>query len=195
MTFASPFQSPFVKPFPSEAVATPSQLFYDQFIGTNGTNLTAHTPDVGNAWAAAFGTMTIQSNAAYATSGAYYVADMGQANMVITARLQLDSGNSVGVIARYTDLSNYWFFYARTGLAILYERTSGSSINRASGDPACSTSTWYDVVFTLNGSSISATLNGLTLNYTSSQHASNTKAGLIINVAATPVDTLTVVAP
>lgn len=176
-------------------VATPSQLFYDQFIGANGTNLTAHTPDVGNAWAAAFGTMTIQSNAAYATSGAYYVADMGQANMIITARLQVDSGNSVGVIARYVDLSNYWFAYIRTNLFILYERTGGSSINRASGDPVCSSSTWYDLVFTLNGSSINATLNGLTLSYTSSQHSTNKKAGLIINVAATPVDTLTVTPP
>lgn len=67
------------------STAAPTTLLQDTFTGADGTNLTAHTMNVGPGWTAAAGSATIQSNQAkMGASSSIYVSDAGQADFTLT---------------------------------------------------------------------------------------------------------------
>jgi len=96
-------------------------LVSDNFVGTNGTVLTSHTPevdDVGTGWVHHAGGFDIQGNDLEATAtDSRAVIDSGTADVAITALVSYGSisvspitTSNLGLIGRAQDSSNYWLF-------------------------------------------------------------------------------------
>lgn len=90
-------------------------LISDTFTDTNGTNITAHTPNVGGSWAVSGGTWQITSNALVVNSGASpnlaYI-DAGEADVQVTVTLTMPGSFSTGQIRngfvlRRADANNF----------------------------------------------------------------------------------------
>lgn len=88
-------------------------LLQDTFTGTNGTNLTAHTMNVGPGWTVPSGGYNIQSNAALSNGAAgkqIAFSDASNADTVITLDVAIPAVTAyvAGALVRYADTSNYW---------------------------------------------------------------------------------------
>lgn len=150
------------------AAAGPTTYFYDTFTGANGTNLTAHTPNVGSAWSYNAGPFTIQSNKASCTADSLASVDMGHADGTITVDLNSPSLNNDAVVFRKVDTSNYWRFQVNAiggpGLttAYLIDTTSGSDniVASAGFTMSAGLNTWKLV---LSGTSITGYINGVSV--------------------------------
>jgi hypothetical protein len=82
----------------------------DDFTGTNGTALTAHTANLGGSWTAASGVTWIESNTAQWHSGlGFQVIDTGHADEDITATFIQGTASSGAIVFRYTSTSNFWY--------------------------------------------------------------------------------------
>jgi hypothetical protein len=142
----------------------------DTFTDTNGTNLTAHTMDVGSGWSSITGNWTIQSNQAQSGStGAINVADAGQASVTMTAQFTLGVANSTHdfrLLARVLDASNYIFSQAKgDGTLLLVERKAGANTTLASGTWSADTAQ-HTVKMVCYGSSLSVQIDqGTPLTY------------------------------
>jgi hypothetical protein len=179
---------------------TSTLVIYDTFTDTDGTLLTAHTAQKAPAaWGATFAIFgganaknpKINSNKAScldasATAISGSIIDAGIANCVITAKItsvnEAVSGGQ-GVVFRYVDSSNYWYFdavTAGTNLIRLHEVSAGVDSVRASFAKAIAVDTQYDISLTLNGTSITGIWDGTSVGFTSSVHQSATKHGLAI---------------
>lgn len=82
------------------------------FTASNGTLVTAYTPDAGNLWTAASGTQDIQGNVwstlTFSTLLSASVTEVGQTTYTIEAAMKrLDNDQTARVYFRYTDLNNY----------------------------------------------------------------------------------------
>lgn len=101
-----------------------SDLIDDNFTGTNGTNITSHTPNTnvpGNSWVKTGGTPAATldgSNSVTIASGAgsgqtQVTIDSGVSDAVVGVDWHCNSANPSigGVIFRYTDSNNYMLFY------------------------------------------------------------------------------------
>jgi hypothetical protein len=105
----------------------------DRFVDSNGTNLTAHTPDIGPGWTVANTTWYIQSNSAQINtfagpSDGLAWMDTGVADVHIRLAIQFPGTGSVyGICFRMTDGSNgYECFYNRTTTVLdLYKQVAG----------------------------------------------------------------------
>jgi hypothetical protein len=109
----------------------PQEITLDTFTGTDGTNLTAHTMDSGDAWTAWAGSITIQSNRAVAQSGSNdYVTDIGTAQAKVVCKFQCAAANAnqaASIILRGTDSTHYLIaYFSGDGNGVLYWRHSGS---------------------------------------------------------------------
>jgi hypothetical protein len=86
-------------------------IVYDNFTGTNGTNLTAHSPDkdyTGNGWSVSTGTWALNGGGeAQSSNATRYVADAYTADHEVAAEFQFYQ-HEAGLIGRYQDSSNYW---------------------------------------------------------------------------------------
>jgi pectate lyase len=141
-------------------------LIQDTFTAVNGTTLPGHAPDVntpGNAWVVQSGAGNIQNNKAQCSTGVWVATiDSGQANVTVTADIVLSvAGSDDGPVVRFQDANNYWFADASgSNNFILYEKTGGSFVQRASTTVTVSTGTTYTVQVQASGTTITATING-----------------------------------
>lgn len=170
----------------------------DTFTGTNGTNLTAHTMDVGPGWTNVQGTFQIQSNTCQsisATDGDSYVSDSGQADFTVSfdgTCFYTNTGNicTTDLLARWQDANNFWILqdFAANNSYFLYARIGGSYSLRANNTHASSPSgVTHNVALTFNGSAIEAFFNGVScLTYTDSLYATQTKVGMRTSVNGSP---------
>lgn len=130
----------------------------DTFTDTNGTLLTAHTPDtdtVGTGWAGS-GDFEIQSNVAEfvgAGSDAFIGIDAGVTTGTYEVTITRTSGNWHGLwfcgnSTSGTIPSNVWFVEADiNGTYELFERVSGTRTSRGTGGtPSSSAEAWRVVV-------------------------------------------------
>ncbi|HEV3446255.1 MAG TPA: hypothetical protein VG099_16550 [Gemmataceae bacterium] len=88
-----------------------TMLINDTFTDTNGTNLTAHTPDikVSTGWVANTGTITIQNNQANSTQNfPYYSIETGQSNVTIQAIVTPAGSAACGLSGRVSNATNSW---------------------------------------------------------------------------------------
>src|SRR5438105_6113512 len=141
-------------------------LIFDTFTDTNGTNLTAHTPDTnqGSGWLADTGTITVQSNQANCGSGfPYYAIETGQSNVTITAVVTPSGTAACGLSGRVSNATNSWdidIAISGGNLTLsIQEQAAGVFTVRATTtftDPGAPRS--LQAVF--SGANISATLNG-----------------------------------
>src|SRR5262249_39174628 len=105
--------------------------------------------DVGPGWTSVSGGITIQNNKAQQSSGnAHYHSDSGQSDVTVSATV--NAGSSVsnnGIIARSTDVNNYWrctiAASGATGKFKITETASGTSTDRASATLTINTGTDY----------------------------------------------------
>jgi hypothetical protein len=187
-------------PQSNEANATtlPAPVIYalDTFTDTNGTNLTAHTMDVGTGWivsaqaGVAYPTATIQGNKAASGASSNYGAfleDAGVFNGLLTCDIVSDTAGDGGLHFRGTDANNTWMARWNQGGAQaveIYERTAGTWTQKATAALAGAIQTAYTITITLNGTAISATVNGVTASCVSSIRQTATKHGLYVTGTA-----------
>ena len=142
----------------------------DNFTGTNGTSLAAHTiaPNngPGTAWTILSGALEIQSNRVSQTFNGFNKAsvDFGVADCTLKVIIN-DTGagqNSYGgLMARASDANNFWaFVLASTTTLSIIEVVAGSYTVRANG--SFSITPFVDCVleFVLNGSTLTGKANG-----------------------------------
>jgi hypothetical protein len=90
---------------------------------------------------------------------------------------------SLGLIFRASNATNFWLAYMATAGTTKYECNAGSFIARASNSHTLSASTDYEADATMNGTALAVTIDGVTLNYTSSFNQSATGIGLYSDFA------------
>lgn len=169
------------------AGAVVTTLFYDTFTGSDGTLLTAHTPDidtVGGGWVATTGATEIQSNRAvaktYDASIIRVSADVGKSNHTLTGTCKIIGGPGtklLGFMTRFQDASNSWYAYmdingTRIQIAenATIRATTAVSIASADINTTCIT-TASDITF-IHPSA--------TVTYSSTNGNTRTKAGIYI---------------
>jgi hypothetical protein len=150
----------------------PTVLLKDAFTDADGTNLTAHTMDIGGGWAAQQGGWKIQGNQAALN------ADVGDHNNVATASagqgdvtatcdcLTVSSGNiDFGVVINCADNSNYWLFLlANVGgeqSYRLFEKTAGSYTQRARVGVVIANGATLQVKVVTSGDTITCYIGGV----------------------------------
>jgi pectate lyase len=149
----------------------------DNFVGTNGTALTAHTMDVGPGWTqrTADVGMAIQSNTAQYADDALdiYTASCNYSDVTIRLGVNIFSAFTTsvqnGLVARFSDTNNYWRLTIQTsGVLALTETSGGTVTQRASASVTINTGTTYTLQLVASGSSMTGTLNGgNSINYAS----------------------------
>ena len=169
---------------------------YDEFTGTNGTTLPAHTMNVGGGWTSqtnglCTGTLdfTIQSNAAQ--PGAQIIglvtADATVLDYVATVDMLVPNQNNYvgGLLFRFVNCANWWAVLIErdaggTPYMAIIESNAGTRTYRATVNVPAATNTTLNLKVTLSGNSIVALAGtGETCNYSSSLHASSTLVGLL----------------
>lgn len=158
--------------------------FEDLFTGTNGTDLTAHTPDTGTSWSvgetsSGTDTIEIQTNQARAATGtanhrvAYLAAcnpALAGADYDVEAKLTVSSGTGAGVaddpfyvIGRWSTNNNYYaaaVYQGTTNLLKLYKKVGGTVTQL--GSSVAYTMVANDVVkLVMVGTSIKVQINGV----------------------------------
>lgn len=145
----------------------------DTFTDIDAVSLDAHTPDIapgGSAWVEALGDWQITSNAAalaLASNGGHATIDCGEADCVLTVEANSTttstiSTRDVGIIARWVDVDNHF----RIGINAaadqfrIVERAAGVNAIASTIAVAIEPGTLYTIAVTLNGATITATLDG-----------------------------------
>ncbi len=164
----------------------------DTFVGVDGTNLTAHTMNVGSGWtkytaSGIGGDITIQSNKAQQSasgSATIYTANAGHADCVMSADVtEISPGPFalMALIGRFQDTDNHWRIYydRQDGFLIITEVTAGVATNRAL--VALIGLTSFSMTATFSGNTITATIGATSCNYTSAVLNTKTLFGLYGN--------------
>lgn len=157
-------------------------LWKDSFTDSNAVNLASHIPETGSGYTGITGTLETISNKiqVVGTGSAYYSFDPGVVNTSCSIDFNfVDTGN--------TDLRFVYFgFRFASGQQIIagVGRFSGtwtlivqdSFTGSYSWDQTITitANTWYTLVATNNGSSVSATLGATSVNLSTSTHATAT---------------------
>lgn len=165
------------------AAPMPVTLIEDTFTDTTGVSLDAHTILPTNtpptSWTEQNGNWEIGSNKARVNANADNsvatcnpgVADCQISALVADTNVGSDTfARSTGIVARYSDTSNYWAITINDvgNKFYIYELNAGSSTARASAAVDIGTGTQYAMVATLSGQTITATLDGANqIQYTS----------------------------
>lgn len=161
-------------------------LFRDLFSAASG-DIKDRLSTSGHSWTRVRGQFNDSSGKAVAANGSadtLYHTDPGASNRVTTGTINLGGRNyGLGFAARYVDSNNFWLVYVGASGITLYECNAGSFMARASNNHALSNTTDYELVVTCNGTSISASIDGVTIGYTSSFNLTATKAGIFSDYA------------
>lgn len=180
---------------------TSSLAVWDTFTGTDGTLLTAHTPDfAANAWATAGISARIMSNKAtitaannpYRNSIDTTIADCIITATIVTGQTDDAVNEYNAILARVTDPNNEWEILISkntTNKFCIQERTASTSTVRAiAADFVYASNTTYNLTVTLKGNDITASCTGGytgTLTYSSAVRNTVTKHGLSFYDGAT----------
>jgi len=161
-------------------------LILDQFTDSDGTLVTAHaiapTNTVSASWVLESGTsMVIQSNRAQLNAASsIMVANSTVTDHIVTATYNQTSGGiGAGLFARYQDVSNYWRNNILSTAMQLIERTAAVSVTRASVAKTHSAGVSYALLLSCVGTTITAGSDADEVSYSSSQHAAQTKVGML----------------
>jgi hypothetical protein len=183
----------------------PTVLILDQFTDTDATALQSHTIAPTNTPGASWGVenalkWTIQSNRANGANGAGSAfADAGQADVTVTCDVYPDTSSYDGIIARYSNSTNFWLLTVRSDLSefSIYEFSTGNGVvQRATTTVSITAGTKYTLALVVSGTSLSGTINGgHQITYTSSVNQTNTKHGLRGGTGAPTFDNFQVTQP
>ena len=149
-------------------------IFQDLFTDSNGTNLTAHTPDIdtaGNGWVDQVGSMEIQSNEAAADGNERITTvDVENADVEISCDVITPSSGSRGLAMyfRWVNSSDYWrLFVTPLGAsasqnALLLQKFGGTGYQQYNPDApgvVIDNSQTYTIRINLNGDDITVYLD------------------------------------
>lgn len=148
-------------------------LWQDSFTDTNGTNLTARTPEVGTNYTARSGAQVIQDNVNRGTTYVSLVTDYtfptSSADIYATFRGRYTAASTytaVGMLLRWQDGNNLWQLRldrdsGNSRNLHIYEHALGVVTLRATTSVATVTDTWYDFIVSASGTTISIQIVGL----------------------------------
>lgn len=142
-------------------------ILEDTFTGADGTNLTAHTPDIATGtWSATAGTITIQSNTAVCQAGTNdYQIDTtwNQVKVVCDIKCGEATANCAPtIIFRGTSSTKYLMVYmSGDGNGVLYFR-NGSSFTSLGTFLWSADTNWHTVTVTAVGTIITIQIDSLT---------------------------------
>lgn len=166
-------------------------VFSDTFTGTNGTLLTAHTPDVdtvGTGWEFLSRSYELENNRANGNlTFARAVADTAEADVEITVDVRLNgatSSHNNAILARVVNDASRWSLgLSGDGVIEIAERTGGTFTVRAQTSLAGGAITpgqSYPLKATLSGDDLTLEFvdTGETVSFNSSSHNTATKHGL-----------------
>lgn len=163
---------------------TPTKLsaeVFDDFTGTNGTAITAHSPNWGAyTWISAVGVGQIQSNRLTFTAvgtGETTVAIAGTsyADCFVYGKLRMVqdfAGYRNRLIIRYTDASNFLFAQMTFDRLTIWRRQLGSEAQLAQAFGSFPAPTIYAMHFTASGNALSVRIGAIIANVTSTFNAS-----------------------
>lgn len=151
-----------------------SVLIEDAFTDTNGTSLDAHviapTNPLGLSWVEQVNNWSISSNKAVEVTGVsrcIATVNVAKANCTITVKANSRASgapttNDCGIAARYTNTNNYWQIGINDNVNIfrIVERNAATETSRASVAKTITGGTEYTLVAVLNGTTITATIDG-----------------------------------
>jgi hypothetical protein len=166
-------------------------LLEDLFAGTSGTNLTAHTMNVGPGWTALTGGFTLNgSGSAVPTSSSPCIdtSNAGQGDMDASVTVNASVLNNYpSVLVRVQDANN--FFMAGLDLSgggqgfALIEVSGGTAVTRATYAISPGTGINYVLEVRAKGTSFTGFLNAAQVwTYSSSDFQTQTAAGLRCNL-------------
>ena len=148
---------------------TPQFLFLDTFTDTDGTALSAHTPDydgVGNGWICSGGTDEIQDNkltnqSSTAGDNVTCLVDVETGDCIVAADVVPTAAWGM-LFVRYSDSSNNWRVRLETDANsfILQKIEAGVLTSVTSTSVTITAGESYGVVVVLSGNVITAYLNG-----------------------------------
>lgn len=173
---------------PQYNMVTTSALVNDTFTDSNGTNITAHTPDVdasGGGWSYSelgflAGTVEIQSNKAdfidAAANQVIFKIDPTQDNIVYSADINNAHANQTdGFLVKYNNgLANYTISWR--GKNLLFIEFNGGFVTRAATVTTNANTGSYTITGTRSGTTADGTVNDGTGDFTVS-YSSMTGAG------------------
>ncbi|SDW66126.1 right-handed parallel beta-helix repeat-containing protein [Paenibacillus sp. CF384] len=152
-------------------------------------------------WTTAYGTWQIVSGKAYYSSGGVgaggltTVGDATWSNYTAKAKVKVASWNttsyrSVGILGRYQDASNYYYFqyYNNDGKLYLSKFVNGVWTHLGSTPFTFNTNQYYEFKLDLNGSSIKASVDGTQIFSVTDSQFSAGKFGMLANENAATFD-------
>lgn len=153
---------------------------YSTFTATDGTNLTAYTPDVGPAWTS--GSFTISGNQAVsAISGDQTYQDVGVSNYILDwLGTPGVNGGAAQFLFRVTGSIDYWLINPIAGdLLYLQQRVAGTTTVRASGAWGGTFGNQYAHMLWQNVNNMACFSQGVLIcSYSSSLYATATQIGM-----------------
>lgn len=156
------------------AASGPTTLVYDTFTDADSTALESHTISPTNTPSTAWTTdaFTITGNKAVNESTAVRRTarcNSGKANCTVSAKVAIagDEGSALtarcsGLIVRYSDADNYWWvcIHNRNNTFYIIERNATTETVQASASVTIADGVEYLISAVLNGTTITATLDG-----------------------------------
>lgn len=136
-------------------------MSYDQFTGSNGTLLTAHTPDTGPDWSNVAGDFEIQSNHASAKTlpigyALIKIDEPRLAQNIFTYWRNVNDFGHLRTCFRLKDDDNYWYVdkYTFGNVIKLYKKVSTSSYEMDTSAQTIANETWYSLWIDITGNLI-----------------------------------------
>lgn len=135
-------------------------LLLDHFTGTNGTALSAHTPDTGPVWNPIFGTPQIQGNKCESIGGAILaINDVGASDGTFSDIFNVTSGDNAKIFFR-----NGWFFRINlVGTSTTATLVNPSSTTTDTVSVTCTAGANHTMKVVLSGTSINCFLDGVSV--------------------------------
>ncbi len=144
-------------------------LLLDNFVGTGGTNLPSHAPDIGGAWTNSLGTWQLDGSgrAKMQTGDAAYFnvaqVNVGQADGTLTTSM-LTATNRVwaGLCFNFQDANNFWLFYGKNGTGWRLEKRIAGTFTTIATAGSVSLNTNYVLAVTTLGDAVTCKVDGAT---------------------------------
>jgi hypothetical protein len=187
----------------STSVGTNALL--DNFTGTGGTGLAAHTPDTGGPWTVHSGTTTLNGSGflqASASANATVNTNTSDPAMVMSAKI-IVGGGGINMIARHNGVSTGVANESYTWLAWygstmgLYRKDTGGTTTTQTATLTLVNGTLYTIEFQLIGNRAIIKVNSATvIDYTGSEltlNSSSTRHGVRLAAGESNIDYLQII--
>jgi len=178
-------------------------LAFDSFTDTNGTDLDAHTMDVGSGWTEYIYDWEITGDQAHGTDltlndSGYIITGLGVSDVILRADMTPGAAPNyiaTGFVLRFQDTNNFLLveIVDTDDTLNLWKRQSGSWTKLDTVSYSISSGTTYDFKVIANGEDITAFVDGAQVaNFSSNLFTSATKHGMrSVQTTPNPMDPVT----